>query len=100
MGYIRTIAERMDLLSMSPHNELSTTTYYLANPGQEYLIYFPQGGKAIVNLTAVKGDMELEWFIPVQNLTFKGPNIVKGGYFKVFECPYAGDAVLYLKKKN
>jgi len=100
MGYIRKYAERMDLFSMTPHDEISTTTYCLANPGQEYLIYFPQGGKATVNLTAVKGDMELEWFIPSQNLTFKGPNIVKGGYFKMFECPYSGDAVLYLKKRN
>jgi len=100
MGYIRKYAEKMDLTAMAPHDELSTTQYCLANPGQEYLIYFPQSGKATVDLTAVHGELEVEWFIPTQNQVLPGAKNVKGGYFAVFECPYIGDAVLYLKKKH
>ena len=98
LGYIRDYAERLDLKNMVPRQDLSTTHYCLANPGQEYLIYFPEGGKATVNLADVKGDMEVEWFIPTQHQTLKGSQKVKGGYFAVFEAPYIGDAVLYLKK--
>ena len=98
-GYIHKYAEKMDLTSMAPHDELCTTRYCLANPGHEYLIYFPEGGKATVNLSAVEGEMDVEWFIPSQNQTLPGPNPVRGGYFANFEAPYIGDAVLYLKKK-
>ena len=84
---------------MVPHDELSTTRYCLANPEQEYLIYFPEGGKATINLTSVKGDLDVEWFIPSQNQILPGPKPVKGGYFANFESPYIGDAVLYLKKR-
>jgi hypothetical protein len=99
LGYIRSYADKMDLTSMVPHDELSTTRYCLANPEKEYLIYFPEGGKATINLTLVKGDLEVEWFIPSQNQILPGPKPVKGGYFANFESPYIGDAVLYLKKK-
>lgn len=100
LGYVINYADRMDLTSMVPHDELSTTHYCLANPEQEYLIYFPEGGKATINLTSVKGDLVVEWFIPATNQTLPGPRPVKGGYFANFVSPYIGDAVLYLKKKQ
>jgi len=100
MGYIRNYADKMDLMSMAPHNELCTSNYCLANPGYEYLIYFPQGGKATVNLTAVEGELDVEWFIPLLNQTLPGPKPVRGGFFAVFESPFTGDAVLYLKKRQ
>src|SRR5262245_55206800 len=28
-----------------PHGELASTKYCLANPGQEYLVYLPEGGE-------------------------------------------------------
>lgn len=99
MGYIRKYASRMDLTNMVPREDLSTTAYCLTKPGFEYLIYFPNGGRATVNLSDVKGELEVEWFIPTQNQTLKGERAVKGGYFATFEAPYIGDAVLYLKKK-
>lgn len=99
MGYIRKYADKMNLKEMTPHEELVTTKYCLANPGNEYLIYFPQGGKATVNLVDVKGELELEWFIPSLNRVVKGRFPLKGGYFAVVEPPYTGDAVLYMKKK-
>jgi hypothetical protein len=100
MGYILNYANRMDLANMTPREDLSTTRYCLAKPGHEYLIYFPEGGKATVNLSDVAGELEIEWFIPILNRTVKGIRTVKGGYFAVVEPPYSGDVVLYLKKVN
>jgi hypothetical protein len=99
MGYIRKISTEVDLVNMTPHSELSTTTYCLANPGNEYIIFFPESGKATVNLSHVKGEMNVEWFIPDLNQTVKGVRTIKGGYFAILEPPYVGPAVLILKKK-
>ncbi len=99
MGYILKYAEKMDLATMFPHTELSSTTYCLANPSKEYLVFFPEGGKHTLDISAVEGELEVEWFIPSQNKTMKGVSTVKGGYYAVFEPPFTGEAVLYLKKK-
>jgi len=99
MGYIRKMSGKVDLAKMVPHGELSTTNYCLANPGVEYIIFFPAGGKATVTLAAVNGEMEVEWFIPILNRTVVGVRTIKGGYFSVFEPPYTGPVVLLLKKK-
>ncbi len=98
MGYILKYAEKMDLATMFPHSELSSTTYCLANPSKEFLVFFPEGGQHTLDISAVEGELEVEWFIPSQNRTMKGVSTVKGGYYGVFEPPYTGEAVLYLKK--
>jgi hypothetical protein len=100
MGYINELAKRVDLKNMTPRGDLTTTRYCLANPGHEYLIYFPTEGKATVDLSAVSGELDIEWFIPVLNRTVKGPIPLKGGYFSVIESPTALDAVLYLKRRE
>lgn len=100
MGYINDWAKRIDLTHMKPRTDLTTTKYCLANPGKEYLVYYPHfTTTATVDLSEVDGDMSIEWFIPSMNKTVKAPGTIKGGYFKVIEAPTAMDAVLYLKKK-
>jgi hypothetical protein len=37
MGLTRTIAERLDLAAVVPHDELASTQFCLADPGKEYL---------------------------------------------------------------
>jgi Family of unknown function (DUF6298) len=41
MGDTRKYAQRIDLDTMVPSGELASTTYCLANPGVEYLVYLP-----------------------------------------------------------
>jgi hypothetical protein len=41
MGDTLTYAQRMGLASMAPRNDLASTTYCLAHPGMEYLVYLP-----------------------------------------------------------
>jgi hypothetical protein len=98
MGYTRRFALRMDLVNSIPQPELSSTAYCLANPGQEYLIYFPEGGKAKINLKEATGSYSVEWFIPLTNRTVIGPKPLPGGDYLEIEPPTILDAVLYLKK--
>lgn len=100
MGYINTLAKRVDLTNMKPMADLTTTGYCLANPGKEYLVYYPHfTTTATVNLSDVEGELSIEWFIPSMNRTIKAPATIKGGYFNAIEAPTTMDAVLYLKKK-
>ncbi len=41
MGHTRTMAECINLAEMEPHTELASTTYCLAQPGKDYLVYLP-----------------------------------------------------------
>lgn len=101
MGYINNWAKRVDLKNMKPRNDLSTTRFCLAYPGEEYLVYFPHfTNVATVDLSAVAGEMSMEWFIPSLNRTIKAPKAIQGGYFVRIESPTSMDAVLYLKRKS
>jgi hypothetical protein len=55
IGYTRAYALRMDLASMTPQNDLSSTTYCLANPEREFLVYFPEGDRADIDLSRAQG---------------------------------------------
>jgi hypothetical protein len=60
LGHTRSYATRMNLASMVPRNDLASTTFCLANPGLEYLVYQPSGGDFAVDLGA--GAYTYEWF--------------------------------------
>jgi hypothetical protein len=98
MGYTRRYAQKVDLATMVPHPELSSTKYCLANEGETYLIYLPDGGEVKVDLTKASGKFNVEWFIPALNKTIAAPHIVNGGKKISLEPPVSLDAVLYLQK--
>ncbi len=95
MGYTLKYANRMNLVDMVPHNELASTKYCLADPGQEYLVYLPSGGAVTVDLSAAKGSLLVEWFNPTTGARRKGKKIT-GGAKRKFTAPFRGDAVLYI----
>ena len=43
MGATRAYANRINLSAMIPHSDLCSTTFCLANPGFDYLVYLPFG---------------------------------------------------------
>ncbi|MEK6536666.1 MAG: putative collagen-binding domain-containing protein, partial [Actinomycetota bacterium] len=96
MGHTRAYAERMNLAAMTPRNELSSSQYCLANPGSEYLVYLPEGGEVTVDVTAAKTAMAVEWFNPRTAEKQAGVK-VDGGAKRLFQAPFKGDAVLYLR---
>jgi hypothetical protein len=97
LGHTRRYAERMDLAKAAPSEEISSTRYCLASPGEQYLIYLPDGGSVTVDLSAAEGRMAVEWFDPSQAETHTG-DAVAGGDEVTLRAPFAGDAVLYLTR--
>jgi hypothetical protein len=98
MGNTRRYAEKMSLSTMTPRPELTSSHYCLANPGEEYLVYLPEGGSVTLNLVGSSVKYSVEWFLPQVNQTFPGVKPLNGGDYIATSAPYTGDAVLYLKK--
>jgi hypothetical protein len=93
------LAERVNLAAMQPGNELATTGYCLANPGNEYLVYQPAKGAAF-SAELAKGVYQFEWFDPVKGAVAGKGLIEAPGGAQQFKAPFASDAVLYLKRAN
>ena len=100
MGDTRRYAGKMNLARMTPRPELASSRYCLANPGEEYLVYLPEGGAVTLNLRGSnRGDVfNVEWFLPRVNRTFPGAYPLPGGDYVTTATPFTGDAVLYLKR--
>jgi hypothetical protein len=95
LGRTRAYAERMDLAGATPHEELASTRFCLAHPGQEYLVYLPEGGAVTVDLSAASGTLNTEWMNAAAGATTRGQPTT-GGSQRTLEAPFSGDAVLYL----
>jgi hypothetical protein len=101
LGQTRRYAERIPLKTMTPRNELCSSRYCLADPGQAYLVYVPSAGASEnpptveVDLQSYVGQFQVEWFNPRLNTTLVENKTLPGGRV-VFVAPFTGDAVLYL----
>ncbi len=82
---------------MTPHGEMTSSRYCLANPGKEYLIYLPEAGPVTVDLSSVTGKVKVEWLDPGTGKTAQA-TAVAGGRKAEFARPFKSeDAVLYLR---
>ena len=99
LGYTRTFAERMDLARAKPVPELASTAYCLADPGEAYLTYLPEGGAVRLDLSGAKGQLTVEWLDPSTGETTAAPRVA-GGAAREFTAPFAGDAVLYVSRRG
>jgi len=102
MGHTLQLAQRVKLAAMTPQNELCSTGYCLANSNAdtpEYVVYAPDGGPFTVDLTAVSGTMQAEWFDVAKGKT-AGTEELTGGAKQEVQAPFDGDAVLYVKHSN
>jgi hypothetical protein len=113
LGYARSYAIRMNLTGMTPHGELASSGFCLADPGREYLVYLPTRvrpgdsapkrlvkrwleGTVTVDLSPVSGIVDIEWFNPATG-DVVGAGKAPGGSARKFTSPFRGDAVLYLR---
>jgi hypothetical protein len=99
MGDTRRFAERMDLIDMRPRDDLSSTGYVLANPGQEYLVLQPTAA-APFTVTLEPGSYAAEWFsvddrttLPAETTTVESATATD--FQPPAEAP--GPSVLYLR---
>jgi hypothetical protein len=101
LGYTLKYGRRLNLVKVTPHPGLSSTSYCLAqtpSAGAEYLVYAPSGGSFTVDLSAMPKSRSLavEWFNPATGATIVKAPIRSGSSTQRFTPPFMGDAVLYL----
>lgn len=97
MGAARRLAQQCNLATMAPHNQLASTQYCLAHPGNEYLVYLPEGGQVELDLSAASGPLAVHWYDPIGGRPTDGDK-VQGGVQRRFKAPFDGPAVLYVRK--
>jgi hypothetical protein len=99
MGHTLKRATAMNLASMAPRNELASTKYCLANPGVEYLIYQPHGGK-VFSVELKAGVYRYEWFEVTKAEAVKTGLTHASAGRQNFTPPFDRRAVLYLKQEE
>ena len=95
MGYALRLAQGLDLNKCEPRNDLSTTGYCLAKPGQQYLIYQPDA-KAKLDVQLRENQYIAEWFDPSTGMEVSTQRITAEKQPTVFSNPLDGDAILYI----
>ncbi|MBL9136522.1 MAG: hypothetical protein JNK85_11665 [Verrucomicrobiales bacterium] len=101
LGHTRQWADRLPLKRMTPQSNLASSGYCLANlqrGAEEFLIYAPPGPAVSVDLSNVQGVVDVEWFDPGTGESRRVAE-VSGGLRRELAAPFAGDAVLHLKRK-
>jgi hypothetical protein len=92
----------MNLIDMAPHDELSSTRYVLANPGQEYLVLQPHLSAEPFSITVAPGIYEVEWFNVTTRETLAADDVeIEGLAARRMIAPFdgSGPVVLYLKRR-
>jgi hypothetical protein len=101
LGYTRKYASKLNLAKATPHPDLSTTAFCLAQTpdrGAEYLVYAPAGGAFAVDLSAMPASrmLNVEWLNPATGERIVQDAIPAGERAHSFTPLFKGDAVLYL----
>jgi hypothetical protein len=101
MGDTLRFARRMDLIAMAPREDLSSTGFALANPGEEYLVLAPGGAAAPFTVRLEPGTYSAEWFGVERRATVPGATTtVERSQAVSFSAPSeaSGPSVLYLER--
>jgi hypothetical protein len=99
MGDTLRFAERMNLIEMQPRDDLSSTGYALANPGEEYLVLQPGGAAEPFTVLLEPGTYSVKWFSIEGRQTVPGEEAtVDRSLATSFSAPSEafGPTVLYL----
>jgi hypothetical protein len=101
LGYALRYADRIDLANMTPHDDLASSRFCLANPGGEYLVYLPDGGSIELDLRGANAPASfvVEWFSPQSGETRNGSQVA-GGEMRTLRSPLSGDGLLYLRLRD
>ena len=97
------VTPRMDLLLEREPNE----AYVAATPGEQYAVYFPDGGSVSLDLTAAPGTFEITWISVSMGITVetgqtlgysKMDRTIEGGGVATLFAPYKGGWVAAIVK--
>jgi hypothetical protein len=90
-------SQEVDFWKTVPSDNLVTsgTAYCLANIGQEYVVYLPDGGAVTIDLSDAAVTLIVDWYDPKEG-TYYDERSVTGGGNESFTPPFNGDAVLHM----
>ncbi len=91
---MRMITDRMNVFTCTPSNSLlsdreDNEAYCLANPGNEYAVYFPNGGEVTLDIGAVNKPVTVRW-LDVMKSKWSGRKRIKGKSKITLTCPSQG----------
>lgn len=95
IGMAANYANRMDLANMHPRDDLASTTYCLAHPGHEYLVFKPGTGSFEVEGLKAGRKYRIEWYQVARRRIMTGRSLTVSASAQRFETPFE-NAVLYL----
>jgi hypothetical protein len=84
---------------LQPFDEIKGDAVALAEPGRQYVVYLPQGGKVSIDLRALKGPLNARWLNPRTGET-QGAEVLGGDATTTFTPPFEGDAVLHVQSSK
>lgn len=99
LGFVRRLSQRVGLAAMTPHDELASSRFCLADPGAEYLGYVPRNNKLTVDLTQAKGQLTATWLDCTTGKTRSSARVAGGGK-REFASLFAEDSILHLHVKK
>lgn len=90
----RMFEDAFNVFASQPDNELlserdDNEAYVLVNPGQQYAVYFPDGGEVILDVSSIHGSLELRW-LDINNSTWLDTQYAEGGGGITLQAPGSG----------
>jgi hypothetical protein len=90
----RMFADSFDIFASSPNNDLlsereENEAYALANIGQQYAVYFPNGGEVILDVSTMQGSLEVRW-LDIENSAWQESQQVEGNGSLPLQTPGDG----------
>jgi hypothetical protein len=88
---------QLSFWKMQPFAGVEGDAVALAEPGQNYVVYFPHGGQVTVDLSAARGSLTARWLNPRTGESIAVGGVRAGTARTPFTPPFDGDAVLHVK---
>lgn len=97
----RMLEDSFDIFASQPQNNLlsereDNEAYVLAQPGQQYAVYFPNSGDVLLDVSAVEGLLELRW-LDIDNAKWQEPKRVKNRESLTLQTPGDGDWAVVIR---
>jgi len=100
LSWLAEFARAVPFQRMTPADSrvVSGEAYCMAEAGVQYVVYFPQGGTALVDLSGTSGSLDAQWFDP-QTGQWSSAGAVTGGGTVSFTSPQGtDDMALWIRK--
>jgi len=95
MGHTRSLAQRVDMAKMRPHNSFASSGYCLSDNAGTSIVYLPDGGGVNLNTGIAGLNLTVEW-VRVSNGTSADGGTTGSGGTQSFNAPFSGAAVLFV----